>query len=612
MGLAGLYILRDPLEDTLSLPSGEFDVPLVVQDRTLDGAGRIIYPARWTPHVFGTLLLVNGKVWPFMTVKKAAYRFRLLNGCNSRFLTLSLDAGTAAPPAMVVIATDRGFAATPVTVSDLTLGPGERVELLLDFSGAATGAAIVLRNSAGTPFPAAAGVVPVVLQFQVSATTGPTPAPPAALDASVAGLVQQLSRVVTQERWLELSAPSVALGTSSVCDLGQPSAFLINGRPMMDITELPTAGSVELWHWVNPTATSHPLHIHAADVLLAERRTFSRNISGAVVLGGALPASPWEAGLWKDTVQVPPGSVTSVLVRFASTPGRFVYHCHMLDHEDWDMMRSFRVAQPNCNNNGACDTGEDCVGCAADCATGSAARCGNGVCEAGDGETCGTCPSDCLAAPAGFCCGQSGSCADPRCGNGTRVCTEAPRPSACCGDFHCEGSETVNTCSIDCAAVPNAAPTAPPTSAPSVVPTGPAVGSVSVLRINCGGGAFTDAATGLAWSADRFFLAGDGGQCMCACCGKTVSADCEPATVRGRRAQARNLRPRAPSSARARSSRSTPPTAGSPPRPWRRPRRSTTSRCRQPPTQCASTSRTPTRALRRRASACSTCTSTAR
>ena len=113
--------------------------------------------------------------------------------------------------------------------------------------------------------------------------------------------------------------------------------------------------------------------------------------------GKPITLKPWEANTWKDIVRVPAGSRVRVIMDFEDYPGRFPDHCHILDHEDHEMMRQFQTTHDpaNCNNNGTCEFGEDCQSCPNDCAQVSGASCGNGLCEGGDGENCITCPEDC-------------------------------------------------------------------------------------------------------------------------------------------------------------------------------------------------------------------------
>ncbi|HLO04179.1 MAG TPA: multicopper oxidase domain-containing protein, partial [Symbiobacteriaceae bacterium] len=164
-GLAAFYLLRDEAEERLPLPQGPFEIPIVIQDRTFNSDGSLFYPAEWVPEFFGNTILANGKVWPFQNVEPRRYRFRLLNGSNARFYTLTFD------PTLPfhVIGVDGGLLERPVTVTTLTLAPAERVDVILDFTGRQN-VTFTLTNSAPAPFPG--GDLPdantsVIMQFRV-------------------------------------------------------------------------------------------------------------------------------------------------------------------------------------------------------------------------------------------------------------------------------------------------------------------------------------------------------------------------------------------------------------------------------------------------------------
>jgi hypothetical protein len=179
---------------------------------------------------------------------------------------------------------------------------------------------------------------------------------------------------------------------------------------------------------------------------------------------------PWEANTWKDIVHIPANTRARVIMDFEDYAGRFPNHCHLLDHEDHEMMRQFQASYDPayCNNDGSCDPGEDCQSCSADCAQVSGASCGNGLCEGGDGENCVTCPVDCAGKQTGaaskvFCCGfDDGQVSGPigcgvdvnddRCidSGANLFCRITERISACCGDKLCEGAESISSCANDC------------------------------------------------------------------------------------------------------------------------------------------------------------------
>ena len=149
MGLAGLYLIRDAVENALGLPSGANEIPLVIQDRKFNADGSLVYPAMWDEHFFGDTVIVNGKVWPYLVVKQGKYRFRMVNGSTSRTYTLALSSGAT----FHQIGTDGAMLPAPVPLTELTFMPGERADVVMDFAGYANGTEIVLTNSAPAPFP---------------------------------------------------------------------------------------------------------------------------------------------------------------------------------------------------------------------------------------------------------------------------------------------------------------------------------------------------------------------------------------------------------------------------------------------------------------------------
>jgi spore coat protein A len=358
-GLAGFYLVRDGWDTGLAsspLPAGTYELPLAIQDRLLDRSGRIVYPGPgWVPEFFGDVVMVNGAVWPFAEVEPRRYRLRVLNGSNARFyyLTWPGDSGLH----WVQIGGDGGFLAAPVTLPDgLLLGPGERADLIVDFAPAA-GKRVVLRNH---PLPK--GVVspaprlPSVMQFRVGTrVTTPHKPIPAALPGGGP---------------LALGAP-VAVRTHTLEEVlvgGEPVASLINGRRFMDPvlpSEQPRRGTVEEWRFVNLTADSHPVHLHLVQYRVIGRQRFDvpryqAALDAARAAGQQLnpdvtpyllgtPRPPASGELCpKDTALAHPGEVLVLRARFdlpagATTPQRYVYHCHILEHEDNSMMRPYEV-----------------------------------------------------------------------------------------------------------------------------------------------------------------------------------------------------------------------------------------------------------------------------
>jgi spore coat protein A len=337
MGLAGLFLLRDPEDERLGLPSGRFDIPLVLQDRILDARGQIVYPIGenpenpWVPEFFGTQIVVNGRVTPYLEVEPRRYRFRLLNASNARMLQLLLTPDQA----FIQIGSDGGLLPAPVVRSELLLAPGERVEIVLDFRGR-EGRRITLLNSGAAPYPSGGAPVPrLVMQFQVRA--------PLSTDADTSRIPATLVRI---ERLAETAARKTRRLqlVEVMASNGQPHRVLLDGRRFMDpVTEDPTNGSIEIWEFVNTTIDAHPIHLHAVHFQLLDRRPFDVRVqqrTSEVVTGRVIPPAPEELG-WKDTILCPPGQVTRIITPFDGEPGRFVWHCHMLEHEDNEMMRPF-------------------------------------------------------------------------------------------------------------------------------------------------------------------------------------------------------------------------------------------------------------------------------
>ncbi len=329
MGLAGAYIISDAFEEALNLPSGEFEVPLILQDRSFHPDGSLKYPSGLPDHFFGDTMLANGMVTPFMEVKKGKYRFRVLNGCNSRTLTLSLSTGQS----FQQIGTDGGLLPAPVTLSEVTLGPAERADLILDFAENLAGEEIILENSAPAPFPGTPGlgVLPNVLKFvvtNVADSTDPLPAtlrPMAELDPDDA--------VINRDFVLQ-KIPHPCSGT----------AWKINDLHWGDIVEFPRLGTTETWTFINRSGISHPMHVHLDFFQVLYSQDFIVVGENITTNGPRIPPAPNESG-WKDTVMVPPFKLVKVVTRFEDYSGLFPYHCHILEHEDHDMMRQFRAVR---------------------------------------------------------------------------------------------------------------------------------------------------------------------------------------------------------------------------------------------------------------------------
>jgi spore coat protein A, manganese oxidase len=367
MGLFGLYLLRDEVEASLNLPAGEFEIPLVICDRSLDADGSLFYPVQdaqtrsaymlpiWVPEFFGEHTLVNGKIWPFLKVEPRKYRFRILNASNSRFYRLAFaesdEAGTLTGgegPIFTQIGSDAGLLSQPVPRGAIVAAPAERFDVIVDFSGH-EGASFVMTNDAKAPYPEGGESVPHnVMLFRVSRNLR---APDdSSLPSSLPAVpMPNISDVATTRDVVltELEDPS-----------DNPIRMLMNQRHWEDpIEETPKAGSTEIWRIINKTDDAHPIHVHLAPFQILDRQPFQavEDIdpnAPQTLIGPTVIAPDDERFGLKDTVQAPPAQIVRILIRFdlpttaVATPGqtfRYVFHCHMLEHEENEMMRPFDV-----------------------------------------------------------------------------------------------------------------------------------------------------------------------------------------------------------------------------------------------------------------------------
>jgi FtsP/CotA-like multicopper oxidase with cupredoxin domain len=470
-GMAGFYFLRDDAEDAIQLPGWSGDnqvqevnrvtglpqgdpylpeIEIAIQDRMFDQNGQLYFPAVgdnpmdhpfWVPEFLGDIITVNGKTWPYLSVAPRKYRLRLLNGSNARFYELWLqDLATGVNgPKIYQIGTDGGLLDTPAVIDPalggkLLIGPGERVDLVIDFGSVANPnpaqpfAVWTLRNQGRSPFPK--GTPPVgqttgrVMQFVVNGQmTGPDNSVIAGRPAPIEKLVNfatatpavtvDKTRQLTLNEVMAMAGPLEALVNNTKWD-GHSTRpyddFVMDptGASMTHYSEIIEEGNTELWQIINLTADAHPMHLHLVQFQLVSRQPFDvkkysakydaaymaagfpmgvmdapgwgppldyntgKDPNGVVwtpflggnpdvtpfLKGAATPANPNEQG-WKDTFIMYPGQVTTVIVRFAPTDAvatgknyfdfnpdgghGYVWHCHIVDHEDNEMMRPYLV-----------------------------------------------------------------------------------------------------------------------------------------------------------------------------------------------------------------------------------------------------------------------------
>jgi len=436
-GLAAFYLLRDDedtgLEDNpIGLPAGEYEHEVVIQDRMFDANGQLFFPTvapnpgihpYWVPEFMGDVIVVNGKTWPYLEVEPRRYRFRLLDGSNARFYELFLENLALSTPGPVFwqIGTDGGLLDQPVKIDPndpvlpkkLLMAPGERMDVIIDFSGF-DGQTLTLRNIAKAPYPA--GVTPdpqtvgQIMQFRVVKPLDGTDG--SYNPASGGALRTPLVKLTNFSTATPLVTPSVTrlLTLNEVMGAGGPTEVLVNNTKWMaDVTENPVEGATEIWRITNMTADAHPMHLHLTQFQLVSRQKFNTaryakayagafpgglNPADSVMyaagtfmpgygpplaygsgssVGGNPDVTPFLQGPkrppelnergWKDTYIMYPGEVTTVIVRWAPTglptttpaadlvfptfdpaegPG-YVWHCHIIDHEDNEMMRPYAV-----------------------------------------------------------------------------------------------------------------------------------------------------------------------------------------------------------------------------------------------------------------------------
>nr|QHT73050.1 laccase [Bacillus amyloliquefaciens] len=342
-GLAGMYIIRERKEKQLKLPAGEYDVPLMIMDRTLNDDGSLFYPSgpdnpsetlpnpSIVPFLCGNTILVNGKAWPYMEVEPRTYRFRILNASNTRTFSLSLNNGGR----FIQIGSDGGLLPRSVKTQSISLAPAERYDVLIDFS-AFDGEHIILTNGTGCGGDVNPDTDANVMQFRVTKPLKgeDTSRKPKYLSA----MPDMTSKRIHNIRTLKL--------TNTQDKYGRPVLTLNNKRWHDPVTEAPRLGSTEIWSIINPTRGTHPIHLHLVSFQVLDRRPFDleryNKFGDIVYTGPAVPPPPSEKG-WKDTVQAHSGEVIRIAATFAPYSGRYVWHCHILEHEDYDMMRPMDV-----------------------------------------------------------------------------------------------------------------------------------------------------------------------------------------------------------------------------------------------------------------------------
>lgn len=396
-GPAGFYLVRGgasdlpaeilpgPAPNLGDMPGTKYyEIAIAIQDRSFNLDGSLFYPPSrvffdefggpyipqsdispfFNPEFFGNSMVVNGRTWPVLQVEPRRYRFRFLNGCNSRFLILKITTDPHAQrPARAAlpfwqIGTEGGFLPAVVQLDQLLMGLAERADVVVDFSDAQPGSEFYLINEgpdepfgggvAGRDFlPADPLTTGQVMKFEVvplaSADTSARPhqlALPAFTPLETETRTRKVSLNEEDSSVLEGVGPRAALlGTMNDESIRHPRSRREIGTPIHKgwddpITETPEFNSIEVWEIFNFTEDAHPIHVHEVQFQVVNRQRFGR--------ASTTPPERWETG-YKDVVIAYPGEITRIRAKF-DVPGLFVWHCHIVEHEDNEMMRPLRVA----------------------------------------------------------------------------------------------------------------------------------------------------------------------------------------------------------------------------------------------------------------------------
>ncbi|MFH9403072.1 multicopper oxidase family protein [Streptomyces sp. NPDC017638] len=319
-GLAGFFLVDDDEEDALPLPKGDRDIPLLLCDRSFDADGAFRYPSLdptltrtpgvrsgYMDGVLGDVQLVNGRPWPYLEVSAARYRLRLLNAANARRYRLALTASDGRRLPFVRIGSDQGLLGRPQTLDTLTMAPAERHDVVVDLSSCPPDTTVTLVNTL------ADGAMRDVMRFHVTSR---------GRGRDDSGIPARLSRPRT------LRAGQAVTTRHFDFRLRSDGMWTVNGRAFDPASTwaTPRLGTVE--RWLLTSDFHHPVHLHLAHFQVLSRA------------GGA--PDPGDRG-WKDTVDLRPYEVVEILVRFDGYRGRYMLHCHNLEHEDMAMMANFHV-----------------------------------------------------------------------------------------------------------------------------------------------------------------------------------------------------------------------------------------------------------------------------
>jgi spore coat protein A len=342
-GLAGFYLVRDKLEERLNLPRCPYEIPMMIQDKIFNEDGSLFYPDNATPPVekpvpstpsffFGNTIAVNGKLWPYLDVEPRKYRFRILNASNLRAYDLSLSNGAG----FHQIGTEQGLLQHSVAINSFILEPAERIDIIIDFSPF-EGENIILVNGGPGSTPPADDDTGLIMQFRVVLPLKQPDQSEVPDDLFPYHPVNP--SLAYKERTLHLDETTDRFGRV---------LHLLNDRMWHEpVTEIAKLDTIEVWHLVNHFLFPHPIHLHLVNFEILGRKpfddhSFDANGNYKFVPGSLTPPAAYERGL-KDVVRAEPGVVTTIAMQFKDHVGDYVWHCHILEHEDNDMMRPLKV-----------------------------------------------------------------------------------------------------------------------------------------------------------------------------------------------------------------------------------------------------------------------------
>lgn len=378
-GLAALYIIRDQRDtgranNPIGLPAEDFEIPLIIQDKSFKEDGSLFYDTEgitdvhpiWVPEFFGDTAVVNAQVTPYLEVEPRRYRFRFLNGSQARFYNMWLEGPQNIP--LWVIGMEQSLLPAPAMLQKLLLAPGERADVIVDFTNIPLGTSFILKNDAQAPYPGPgdAPEIPELMRIDVvkKLSSRDKTKPPAALSLLTVRPLTPTPSAPMRQIILKETMVDTPNGE-------RPTEVRLNQRYFFEpVEEKPIVGQTEIWQCINLTGDAHPMHMHLVKFQVYNRQAFNvdkyetdylawiaKGRTGAqpdvskYLIGDPIPSSPEEKG-WKDTVKAYPGQVTRVICTFDVPPGTelpadYVYHCHILEHEENEMMRPFQVVKPS-------------------------------------------------------------------------------------------------------------------------------------------------------------------------------------------------------------------------------------------------------------------------